>query len=374
MRQLAYIEVIKELKPIPDADKIEVATILGWECVVKKGEFKVGDLCVYTEVDSILPEYPCFEFMRSKKFRVRTIRLRKQISQGIAFPLCIVSCVDPNFNPAKARVGDDLTDTLKITKYDPESLLDVPEPEQIKKSWLQRKYSYYKWKFLGIKPIKKGSFPSDVPKTDETRVQKMGPVLEDMVGHPVYITEKCEGTSATFVYRKTGNWLARLFGQDGVFQICSRNRIVYNSQKDGKCVHHLMTVAQSHNIQEKLKKLDRNIAVQGECIGPKIQGNIYRVPELEFRVFLMFDLDKQCYLPFDLMMDICQQLLLPMVPIVCEDAFVVNDIKYYVELSKGKSMINEKIDCEGIVVRSLTDNFSFKSINPEYLLKQTDKE
>jgi hypothetical protein len=369
MRQLAYVEKIKSLSPIPGADKIEKAEVLGWELVVKKGEFQVGDLCVYCEIDSIFPELPPFEFLRSKKFRIKTIKLRSQISQGLAFPLCIVNCIDPSFDAAKAKVGDDLTDTLKITKYDPESALDDPEPEQIKKSWLQRKYSYYKWKLLGIKPIKKGSFPSDVPKTDETRVQKMGPALEDMVGHPVYITEKCEGTSATFVYRKTGNWLARLFGQDGVFQICSRNRIVYNSQKDGKCIHHLMTVAQTHNIREKLQKLNRNIAIQGEIIGNKIQGNLYKIDGYELRVFLMFDLDKQCYLPFDLMMDICQQLLLPMVPIVCEDAFVVNDIKYYVELSKGKSMINEKIDREGIVIRSLTENFSFKSINPDYLLR-----
>ena len=369
MRQLAYVETIKSLSPIPGADKIEKAEVLGWELVVKAGEFKVGDHCVYCEIDSIFPELPPFEFLRSKKFRIKTIKLRGQVSQGIAFPLSVINQVDPSIDTSKLKVGDDLTDILKITKYDPESVLDEPEVEQVKKSWLQRKYSYYKWKLLGIKPIKKGSFPSDVPKTDETRVQKMGPALEEKVGHPVYITEKCEGTSATFVYRKTGNWLARLFGQDRVFQVCSRNRIVYNSQKDGKCVHHLMTVAETHNIREKMKKLDRNIAIQGECIGPKIQGNIYKVPELELRVFLMFDIDKQEYLSFDEMLGVCQQLLLPMVPTVDENAVVVNDIKHYVELSKGKSMINDKIDREGIVIRSLTENFSFKSINPDYLLR-----
>src|SRR5208283_2537219 len=179
MRQLAYVETIKALSPIVGADKIEKAEVLGWELVVKKGEFQVGDLCVYCEIDSIFPELPPFEFLRSKKFRIKTVKLRGQVSQGIAFPLCVVNCVDPSFDVAKARVGDDLTDLLKITKYDPESGLDDPEPEQVKKSWVQRKYSYYKWKLFGIKPIKKGSFPNDVPKTDETRVQKMGPALED---------------------------------------------------------------------------------------------------------------------------------------------------------------------------------------------------
>jgi len=369
MRQLAYIETIKDLKPIFDADKIEVATILGWEVVVKRGEFKVGDTCVYVEIDSIFPELPPFEFLRSRKFRVRTICLKKQVSQGIAFPLSVINQVDPSIDTSKLKVGDDLTDILKITKYDPESVLDEPEVEQVKKSWLQRKYSYYKWKLLGIKPIKKGSFPSDVPKTDETRVQKMGPALEACEGKPVYITEKCEGTSGTFIYRKTGNWLARLFGQDGVFQICSRNQIVYNSQKGKSSPHHLITVGNKYNIQQGLKKLGRSIAIQGECIGNKIQGNPYKIDGYELRVFLMFDIERQEYLSFIETQTICNQLAIPMVPVV-ELSVIKNDIKYYVELSKGKSMINEKIDREGIVIRSLTENFSFKSINPDYLLKQ----
>jgi len=367
MRELAYIQQIKSLSPIPNADAIEKAEVLGWELVVKKGDFKVGDMCVYVEIDSILPELPCFEFLRSKKFRIRTVKLRGQISQGIALPLSLLKEVDPSCNLAKLKLGQDMTDALKIVKYDPEAELDV-ESNQVKKSWIANKYSYLKWKLFGIKPVKRGDFPSDVPKTDETRVQKMGSALESRVNEQVYITEKVEGTSATFIYRRSGNWLSSLFGQNYHFQVCSRNRTVYNSQKNGETTHHLMRVAESYNILQGLKKLNRNLAVQGEVIGPKIQGNFYKVPELELKVFLIYDLDTQAYVPYSELVSLVQTLGLPMVPLIYDAAIIKNDIKYYVELSKGKSKINPSLLREGIVIRSLTDNFSFKSINPDYLL------
>ncbi|HEY5268551.1 MAG TPA: RNA ligase family protein [Candidatus Saccharimonadales bacterium] len=371
MRELAYIQTIKSLSPIPCADAIECATVLGWEIVVKKSQFNVGDKIVFCEIDSILPEYPCFEFLRNKKFRIKTCRLRGCTSQGIVFPLSVINEVDPTFDVSKAKVGDDVTEALKIVKYDSEAELDVEPEAQAKKSWLSNKYSYYKWKLFGFKKVKAvDGFPQDVPKTDETRVQKMASLLEDRVGQPVYITEKVEGTSATFIFRKNGNWLAKLFDQDGIFQVCSRNRILYNSQKGNKPPHHLMTVAEKYNIHQQLKKLNRNLAIQGECIGPKIQANPYRIPDYELKVFLIYDIDKQTYLPYDEMVTLIEELGLTMVPIVSNTTIVFNDIKYYVGLSKGQSLINGKILREGIVIRGKYDNFSFKSINPDYLLKQ----
>jgi hypothetical protein len=367
MRELAYIQKIKSLTPIAGADKIEKAEVLGWELVVKKGEFKVGDLCVYCEIDSILPEYPCFEFLRPRKFRIKTLKLRGQISQGIAFPLSILNEVDPTFPVAKAKVGEDVTEVLKIVKHDPEVELD--EVETVKKTWFQKKTSYWKWKLFGFKPSKSGDFPNDVPKTDETRVQKMASALEEHQGQLMYVTEKVEGTSATFVYRRNGNWLARLLGKGYTFLVCSRNRIVYNSQKGGETTHHNMRAAQRYNLLDGLKKLDRNLAIQGEVIGPKIQGNIYKIPEVDLRVFLMYDLDTQQYLTYHEMLTIADQLKLQTVPILYE-CVLENDVKYYVELSKGTSVINPNVLREGIVIRSKTDNFSFKSINPEYLLHQ----
>ena len=371
MRKLAYFEEIKAIKPIPGADKIECAEILGWEIVVKKGEFKVGDICIYVEIDSVFPDMPCFEFLRSRNFRIKTIKLKSQISQGIAFHPSIIKELNPNFDLTSIKIGQDLTETLFITKYDPEAELDSePENNHVKKSWFENKFNYYKWKLFGIKPIKKGSFPSDVPKTDEERVQNMGKKLQSFKDQVMYITEKLEGTSATFVYRQSGNWLSKFFNQNGLFQVCSRNRIVFNSQKGGESNHHLVDVAKKYNIHEKLRRLNRNVAIQGECIGPKIQGNIYKLPDLELRIFQIFDLDKQSYISYTEMLSLLKELELPMVPLLNDFHHLNEDVKYYIELSKGKSKINDQIDREGIVIRHLNRNFSFKSINPEYLLKQ----
>lgn len=369
MRELAYIQKIKSLSPIPGADKIEKAEVLGWELVVKKSEFSVGDLCIYCEIDSILPEYPCFEFLRPKKFRIKTQKLRGQISQGIVFPLTVLKEMDPSFDLSRVKVGQDVTEVLKITKYDPEAALDIVQ-EPVKRTWWEKKISYYIWKLFGFKPAKTGNFPSDVPRTDEERVQKMGSSLHSRAGQQMYISEKIEGTSFTAVYRKSGNWLARLLGKGYTYQICSRNRIVYNSQKGGETTHHLFKVATKYNLLAGMKQLDRNLAIQGECCGVKIQGNIYKLPDLDLKVFLMYDLDKKEYLSLFEMALIAHRLGLSLVPILEVAHELKNDIKYYVELSKGKSQINPKIWREGIVIRSLDDNFSFKSINPEYLLHQ----
>ena len=372
MRSLAYVETIKALKPIINADSIECAEILGWEVVVKKGDFRVGDRVIYVETDAILPELPAFEFMRPRKFRVKIAKLRGQISMGIAFPLSIAKEVDPTVDVARLRVGDDMMQMMQITKYDPESALDIDTEPQEKKSWIANKWSFVKWKLFGFKKVKShGDFPTHlVPKTDETRVQNMGRQLSEREGQPVYITEKLEGSSATFIYLQSGNWLAKKLGKDGIFQVCSRNRMVYNSQKGGAAVHYLCTIADKYDLRNRMKKLDRNIAVQAESLGPKIQGNPYKFPEHDMRVFLIYDIDKQAYVPYDELVSLCKQMDLPMVPVLSVAARITNDIKYWVELSKGKSMLLMSADREGIVMRTMDGTFSFKSINPDYLLKQ----
>ena len=118
MRKLASIQKITALRPIENADKIEVATVLGWQVVVQKGQFKEGDFCVYIEIDSILPDKPDFEFMRERKFRVKTIKLRGQVSQGICFPISIL--LKATDKDLILREGDDMTELLGVRKYDPQ--------------------------------------------------------------------------------------------------------------------------------------------------------------------------------------------------------------------------------------------------------------
>lgn len=146
MRKLASIQTITSLTPIPGADAIECARILGWDVVVKKGDFQVGDPCVYVEIDSILPDKPEFEFMKPRGMRVRTVRLRGQVSQGIAFPLTILGGATP-------ETDADVTETVGIIKYEPV----VP--------------TY-------LSGEAKGPFPQFIPKTDETRVQILQRLLE----------------------------------------------------------------------------------------------------------------------------------------------------------------------------------------------------
>ena len=132
MRKLASIQTIQALEPIPEADVIERAKVLGWWVVVKKGDFKVGDLVVYGEIDSLMPERPEFEFLRKScyrnpfltsegevlqraGFRIRTVQMRGQISQGICFPVEALRTL----LPSTLEVGQDVTESLGIIKYDP---------------------------------------------------------------------------------------------------------------------------------------------------------------------------------------------------------------------------------------------------------------
>jgi len=379
--ELAYVAKIKTLTQIKGADRIETATVLGWEVVCKKDDFKVGDLCVYAEVDSIFPEnIPCFEFLKPRKMRIRIVKLRGQISQGICFPISILKEVNPDFDLSKIKEGMDCTSLLGLVQHDPETSLDVKRV-QIKKSWLDCKLAYLKWKLFGFKPTTSNDFPPEIPKTDETRVQRMGTLLEEKAGTPVYITEKCDGTSSTFVFQRTsGNWLSRFLKKDCLFRVCSRNRVVWSSEDKGYPDHHIAYVAKKYDIFNKMKKLGRNFAIQAECLGQskngsnKVQGNLYNLTDYEIRVFSMYDIDQKRYFQQQELWALSKELDLPMVPLLECGVPLVNDIKYYVELSKMKSTLNKNVWCEGKVIRALDSSFSFKSINPEFLLHNELKE
>src|ERR1044072_3418313 len=216
MRTLASIPRIKNIEPIANADSIVKATVLGWQLVIKKDEFKPGDLCVYVEIDSILPDKQEFEFLRNKNFRIRTIKMRGQVSQGICFPLNILP------DNIQVEEGVDVTEVLNIVKYEP------PVP-------------------VNMQGIMKGWFPSFIPKTDETRVQVLQELLDIHKGSLCYITEKLDGTSVTY------------FIKDGVFGVCSRN-LELEENEDNL----YWKTARQFNIEEKLRSVGCNIAIQGE--------------------------------------------------------------------------------------------------------------
>ncbi|MDJ1494676.1 RNA ligase (ATP) [Cytophagaceae bacterium DM2B3-1] len=327
MRKLASIQRIKNLEPIPEADAIEKATVLGWQLVVKKGEFAVGDLCVYCEIDSMLPEKPEFEFLKARGMRIRTVRLRGQVSQGICFPLGIL----PQDTPITEDL--DVTDLLDIIKYEP------PVPAQ-------------------LAGIAKGLFPSFIPKTDETRVQVLQELLDACQGDTCYVTEKLDGSSVTYYLR------------NGEFGVCSRNLELFETPDNS-----LWKVARTLKIEEKLRSLNGNFALQGEIIGEGIQGNLYKLKGQTVQFFNVFDIDQYKYLDFEGFQKTITQLDLTPVPILETDFALSNDIQALVEKSKAKSVLNPAVWREGIVIRPLTEKVgtlgrvSFKAINPEFLLK-----
>lgn len=338
MRKLVSIQKIKHLEPIEGADAIEKATVLGWQLVVKKGEFQVGDLAIYCEIDSLMPDKPEFEFLRARKMRIRTIRLRGQISQGICFPL---SFLPPDFEIVEDA---DCTEVLGITKYEP------PIP-------------------ACLSGIAKGRFPSFIPKTDETRVQILQKVLDKYKGEKCYITEKMDGSSATY------------YVNNEEFGVCSRNLELLEDEENS-----FWKVARQMDIENKLRSLNKNIAIQGELIGEGIQGNKIKLKGQKVLFFNAFDIDKFEYLNYTELTTLLEQLELPMVPVIDKDYVLENDIDSIVKMATIKSTFHNEVWSEGIVIRPYfekidlllsNENFnngrvSFKAINPEFLLKYED--
>ncbi len=243
MRQLATVRRIADIRPIPGADRIVVAQVDGWECVVQKDEFQVGQPVVYIEVDSIVPERPEFEFLRDRKFRVRTIKLRGQVSQGLVLPMSVLP------DPSKYGVGSDVTDVLGVKKYDPEAaqeaLLAQKQPQK-PKSKLGQFLMRFKWyRKLFMKPKRKGGFPDWITKTDETRIQNLTTLfdIEHKNGTKFSVTEKVDGQSATYYLRK-------LSRHKYEFGVCSRN--IHLGTPDNSSY---WTVARKYDIENVLKKL-----------------------------------------------------------------------------------------------------------------------
>ena len=224
-RRLAHVERIDWIKPIDGADNIELCGVLGWQCVIaKKDNFKVGDYVVYCEIDSQMPERPEYEFLRDRKFRIRTIKLRGVVSQGLVLPVTVLKgnnryWAEPGIG-FFGDVGDDVTEALGITKYLSPSERDEISQQERKlaneknklKKFMMR-YSWFRKLFLSKK--QKSGFPYWVSKTDEERIQNIPQVLEQFKDKEVYVTEKIDYQSVTFtgeIAPRFNNWFGiRMF-------------------------------------------------------------------------------------------------------------------------------------------------------------------
>jgi len=338
MRKLATIQKIKQLVPIEGADAIELAVVNGWKVVVAKNVgHKEEDLVIYCEIDSFLPIKEEFEFLRKSSykkmsdgtegFRLRTIKLRGQISQGLILPISVLDLTD-----IKERVeGLDVSEALGIVKYEP------PVPAELAGKV-------------------KGLFPSFLQKTDEERVQNLVSDFEEWKKNKTqfYITEKLDGSSATFYYK------------DGEFGVCSRNLELLETDDNT-----FWKVARQLDLENKLKNMGRNLCLQGELIGEGIQGNPYKIKGQTVRFFNIYDIDQRAYYGANLFLGTMEHTLcLETVPVLNANFLLPDTINDLLEFAEGKSELNPSAEREGIVIRSLDRNVSFKVISNKFLLNE----
>lgn len=338
-RKLASVRVISNIQPIPNADKIELVTVDGWNVVVAKDVgHKVGDLVIYCEIDSFLPIREEFEFLRKSSykkmgdvegFRLRTVKLRGQVSSGLILPLSILNPPNTNIYVTPFE-GLDVTEMLDIVKY------EQPIPAELAGKV-------------------KGVFPSFIPKTDEERIQNLTKEYEEwkyQSKHQFYVTEKLDGSSATF------------YVKDGEFGVCSRNLELLETEGNT-----FWKVARELDLENKMKSLGKNISLQGELIGEGIQGNPYKLKGQTIRFFTGYDIDKQERLNLRDFIVILELLGLQSVPILSIEFFLPDSVEQLLQQAEGKSVLNPDTEREGVVVRSMDGSISFKAISNTFLLK-----
>ena len=334
MRSLVTIQKVKSIDSIADSDFLELAHVMGWQCVVKKGEFGVGEMGVYFEVDSFLPIDERYEFLRNTSyrnnvdngegFRIKTVKLRGQLSQGLLLPVTRFPELDG------IGEGGDVTEKLGVKKwYIPET--STPGGTII------------------------GERPHGIPASDEIRIQSALELLDELKNKPYYITTKMDGTSGIvyFIDGKTG--------------CCSRNMEI----RDEEGALYWLPVYK-YGLKEKLAKYGKNIVITGEICGPGIQKNKLRLPAIEWYVFDVKDWDSGKYLPYEKALEICSELGLNFVPLEERGESFAYTLDVLLEKAKGK--YPSGLDKEGIVVRDVISPkaISFKVLNNDALLKEKE--
>lgn len=353
-RKLVTMRQVSSIDPIAGADQIEVATVDGWKCVVKKGEFKVGDMGVYHEIDSLLPMIPLYEFLKNKGtkkmmvegiekegYRLRTIKLKGQLSQGLLLPLKSVQ--EALGSKAEELVFDGehggIAELLGVIKY------EAPIPPQLSGQV-------------------EGMFPSFIHKTDQERVQNLTEEIKRFQGMQFEITEKLDGSSMT-VYLK-----------DGHFGVCSRNLELKETEGSTQ-----WKLAREMDLETKLRFMferdKREYAIQGEVIGEGVQGNPYNRKGHSFHIFDIFDITEGRYLmPGERITVLTWAGLLQCeVPVISNCTVLHGGTNQMLTLAEGKSLLAD-VEREGIVLKShfLVNNapFTFKAISNNFLLNNEE--
>jgi RNA ligase (TIGR02306 family) len=312
MSNLATIQKVYNVRHHPNADSLDLVQVLGWQVVTKRDEFKEGDLCVYICIDTVLPEKPEFEFLRNKNFRIKPIRLRGEESAGIAFPLSILPPrISPLTNESSPYItGDDVTEILNIKHY------EKPIPAELAGQ------AY-------------GGLPGYIIMTDEDNLRSYPDAVPELWGHPFYITRKDDGCSGTFFVK----------GEE--FGVCSRRIHLKESETNG-----FWRMARKYDLTNVIRTAfpNKDIAIQGEVVGPGIQKNKLGLKELELHVFNVFDIKTRQYLNYDKLVEFCNTHKLTLVTLITEGAAFGYTIEELVKLANEQKYPTGG-PAEGIVIR-----------------------
>ena len=367
MRSLVSFVRIDKVSPVEDSDRLDVAQVGGWKIVTKRDEFKPGDLAVYFEIDSFIPACDTFDFLRKNSFKVynghegyrlRTIKLRGQVSQGLLVPVSTLldfgTLTEFEFKPfgkdviVKVEEGEDLTEALGVVKYDLEVVMNSGGPNRSKPA---------------------GTFPSFIVKTDETRIQDpkmVKNVMKFLSKNPKstwYATSKLDGSSIT------------IYKRDDHVGVCSRNQELVDEPRSA-----FWRVAREVGLVDFVTNYPGNIALQGELVGPGIQSNRLKLQKNDIYIFSAFDIDNFEYFTGYLLKGLIKLANdngyknIKMVPVI-EPWFQLPDNKedllsFCEKLAERTSPIAEGDPQEGVVIRPIFNNdISFKFISPSYLLK-----
>jgi RNA ligase (TIGR02306 family) len=367
MRALATIRTISNLEPIEGADNILVASVDGWQLVVKKEEFQVGDLCVYFEIDSFIPVMGAIMHLENKfttyngeaGLRVKTIRLRGQVSQGIALPLNVFQDVFTWGNVANRvtpiwmlhdstylEPGVDVTEHLGV------KLWERPIPSE-------------------MQGVMRGNFPSFIPKTDQDRVQNIGKTLPRLYGKRFEITQKLDGASMT-IYCVNEEMDCGILGINDAPRVGVCSRII-DFEMDTDNIY--TRTAKNEGWLDALRAFP-GIAVQGELVGPSIAENREHATETTFNVFDVYDIDAARFFTPQERYDFLQELVnfgvnARHVPVLAMEFIMTEENcypDYFVEFANAYCGSNK----EGLVYKQMDGEFSFKAVSNAYLLKHGD--
>jgi len=340
-RMMAWIVKIDDVEKHSNADALDICTVGGWKCITKRDEFQKGEMAVYISIDSWVPHTLAPFLSKGKEPReyngvkgekLRTVNLRGKISQGLLLPVSVVVQNGVNGEEFPFIEGSDVSEILGIQKWEPR--IDGRLSGQVK-----------------------SSFPSFIPKTDQERVQNLKNELAIFqVNNLLFeITEKLDGSSCTIYY------------YNGEIGVCSRN---LELQDDGNNV--FWHVAKKQKLIDVLSNLKCNIALQGEVIGPKIQGNLYGATEPMFFLYDIFDIDNRKYLPMEERWNFSTEHNINHVPVLGKNEPIVGNMDDIISSAAGYSILNIKAQREGVVYKSVCDpsNIHFKAISNTFLLKQ----